>query len=392
MELFSFPVKITVKKEVTNMKMTGENIYRRKDGRWEGRYIRERVDGKAKYNAVYARTYKEVKRKLDEAKRTLERKETPAVRAGKVSEIGRQWLSDSAAFLKKSSLNKYEDILRRYILPEFGEDELSDITNRRLVEFVNRLLLDGGAKKQGLTPSTVAAVLSAFNGIRLYAIKKGYTVTFSMECVRLRREQRDIRVFSLEEEQCLLRYLQGHMDRPALGIVICLFTGIRIGELCAMKWDDIDLAERKMYVGKTMQRLRGNEDADRKTEVKIIAPKSVRSVRTIPLPDSMMELLEEFYLPETFLLTGDSRRFVEPRTMQNRFKKIVASCGIEDANFHATRHTFATRCIELGFDIKSLSEILGHASVSITMNRYVHPTMALKRENMNRFSDLFAVR
>lgn len=201
-----------------------------------------------------------------------------------------------------------------------------------------------------------------------------------------------IRVFSLEEEKQLLEYLQNNMDLPALGILLCLFTGIRIGELCAMKWDDINLDERKMSVGKTMQRIRSSSALERKTEVRIFEPKSICSVRIIPLPDVLIGLLEKFYISGAFLLTGSNSHFIEPRTMQNRFKKILAACGIEDANFHAIRHTFATRCVELGFDTKSLSEILGHASVAITMNRYVHPTMTLKRENMNRFSELFTVK
>ena len=106
----------------------------------------------------------------------------------------------------------------------------------------------------------------------------------------------------------------------------------------------------------------------------------------------LMELLEEYHHPGTFLLTGEDSRYVEPRTMQNRFKKMLAACGIQYANFHTTRHTFATRCIELGFDVKTLSEILGHADVAITMNRYVHPSMALKAAHMERLSELIAVR
>ncbi len=372
------------------MSRTGENIYKRKDGRWEGRYIKERVNGKAKYGAVYARSYKDVKRKLEAARKDLGKK--PAVgKAGKVADIGNSWLSEAAGTLKKSSLNKYEDILRCYIFPEFGENDLLEITNQRLFDFVNGLLLYGGVKGQGLTSATVAEILSAMNSIRIYAMKKDYVVNYSTECVRLKKEQADIRVFSLKEEEILIDYLQEHMDFSALGILLCLFTGIRIGELCALKWEDFNFSEKKMFVGKTMQRLRVETTGKRKTEVKILEPKSVCSVRVIPLPDFMMGLLKKFYTPEAFLLTGNSR-FVEPRTMQNRFKRILAFCGIQDANFHATRHTFATRCIELGFDVKSLSEILGHASVAITMNRYVHPSMELKRENMNRFSEVFAVK
>lgn len=374
------------------MPRTGENIYKRKDGRWEGRYIRERVDGKARYSAVYARTYREVKQKLEEAKEEIRKKELPTAKTGKMADVGGRWLSETAVTLKQSSVNKYEDLLRCYILPEFGESELSDITNQRLITFANSLLSGGGANGKGLAPSTVSEILSTMNGIRIYAMRQDYAVAFSTECVSLKKNQKDIRVFSLEEEERLIDYLQENWDLTALGIMLCLFTGIRLGELCAMKWDDISIPEKKMSVSKTMQRLRCNTASGHKTEVRILEPKSASSVRTIPLPDSIMGLLETAHVPGTFLLTGKSSCFLEPRTMQNHFKKITTACGIEDANFHATRHTFATRCIELGFDVKSLSAILGHASVTITMNRYVHPSMALKRENMNRFSDLFTVR
>lgn len=374
------------------MPRTGENIYKRKDGRWEGRYIKEKSGGKTRYGSVYAASYREVKEKVSKVKKEFKNEKQPAANMEKVAEIGQRWLTKATLTLKESSARKYEDIFRCYILPEFGEDELNKVTDKRIVNFVNSLLSEGGVKKQGLTPATVVEVLSVMNSIRSYAIKEGYTVAFSTECIRLKRSQKDIRVFSREEEQQLLDYLQENMDLSALGILLCLLTGIRVGELCAMKWDDISLEEKRMYVCKTMLRIRTDEKLGRKTEVKILQPKSICSIRTIPLPDSLIELLERFYIPKTFLLTGDPERYVEPRTMQNRFKKILSGCGIRDANFHTTRHTFATRCIELGFDVKSLSEILGHASVSITMNRYVHPTMELKTENMNRFSELFTVK
>jgi len=370
------------------MSRTGENIYKRKDGRWEGRYIRGRENGKVKYTSVYAENYQDVKEKLDAAKKEMEKKKKPPVKAGKVEDIGNRWLAEAAATLKKSSVNKYEDILRRYIFPEFGDEELSEITNQRIIKFTNFLLTSGGVEKKGLSTATVEGILSAMNCIRVYAMRRDYTVAFSPECAGLKRGQGDIRVFSLEEEELLVNYLQEHLDLQALGILICLFTGIRVGELCALRWDDISLPEKKMKVCKTMQRIRVGASAKARTEVRILEPKSACSIRSIPLPEPIMELVEGFHAPGTFLLTGHASRYVEPRTMQNRFKRTLVSCGIQDANFHATRHTFATRCIELGFDIKSLSEILGHASVAITMNRYVHPSMTLKAENMNRFSEM----
>lgn len=373
------------------MSRKGENIYKRKDGRWEGRYIKGRRDGKAQYGAVYARSYRDVKKKLDDAKKSLEEKQKIS-RAGSVSDIGSRWLSDISGILKVSSVNKYDDLLRCYILPEFGESEFSEITNQNIIDFTSTLLSGGGSKQQGLSPSTVAEILSVMNSIRIYALRRDCTVSFSPECINIKRDQKDIRVFSLEEQKCLLEYLQDNMDLTALGILLCLFTGIRIGELCALKWDDIYIQEKKMQIKKTMQRIRVEGLEKRKTTVQILEPKSTCSIRTIPLPGTIIGLLEEYYTPGTFLLTCEQNHFVEPRTMQNRFKTILSSCNISDANFHAIRHTFATRCIELGFDVKSLSEILGHASVSITMNRYVHPTMALKSKNMNRLSGLFTVK
>lgn len=376
------------------MPKTGENIYKRKDGRWEGRYVKERVDGKIKYGAVYAGNYRDVKRKLEEAKAA--QREKSAVQAGrhagKIAELGDRWLSEISLTLKDSSINKYEDILRHYIIPELGETEFSDISNECILDFANGLLTKGGSHKQGLAPSTVSEILSVLNGIRVYAMRRDYMVRFSPECVSLKRGQTEIRVFSREEEALLVQYLLEHMDFSALGILLCLFTGIRVGELCAMNWDDISLSERSMRISKTMQRLRMPEQDGRRTKVRIQEPKSASSVRTIPLPGMLMELLEEYHHPGTFLLTGEDSRYVEPRTMQNRFKKMLAACGIQDANFHTTRHTFATRCIELGFDVKTLSEILGHADVAITMNRYVHPSMALKAAHMERLSELIAVR
>ena len=142
-----------------------------------------------------------------------------------------------------------------------------------------------------------------------------------------------------------------------------------------------------------MQRIQVKGNSDHKSEIIISAPKSECSVRDVPIPDKLLLMLQKRQnAPYTYFLTGKTNLYVEPRTMQNRFKSTIKKAGIALANFHALRHTFATRCIELGFDIKSLSEILGHASVNITLNRYVHPSMELKQKNMNKLSDLLAVK
>ena len=197
-----------------------------------------------------------------------------------------------------------------------------------------------------------------------------------------------MRVLTHAEQAALVRTILNDMDLYKFGVLLSLYTGIRIGELCALKWEDMCLSDSVLKIRKTMQRIQETDgSAIHKTKVIITAPKSKCSVRSIPLPSFISDIAKQFVAsPQAFILTGNSKQFVEPRTMQNHFKSLVAGCGIEKANFHALRHTFATRCVEVGFEIKSLSEILGHANVNITLNRYVHSSFELKSSNMNKLT------
>lgn len=202
-----------------------------------------------------------------------------------------------------------------------------------------------------------------------------------------------MRVLSNNEQKCLCQYLCANLNLLNVGVLLCLFTGLRIGEICALRWDSISLDDCTIHVQRTMQRIQTPEGSERKTKIIITTPKSNCSLRTIPLPAYLVGVLSQFdHTPNGYVLTGDNNTFIEPRTMQNHFKRILSCCSINDANFHALRHTFATRCIELGIDVKTLSEILGHASVTITMNRYVHPSLEMKRNSMERLSTLLAVK
>ena len=208
----------------------------------------------------------------------------------------------------------------------------------------------------------------------------------------IRQDMKEMRVLSRSEHERLCQYLYASDKPKDIGLLICLFTGIRIGEICALKWEDISPVEQTLSVHQSMQRIQLQNDPDgKKTKILISTPKSQCSIRTIPLAERLaIYLLAHRKSSESYVLTGTTR-YVEPRSLQNHFKKVMDQCEIPDANFHCLRHSFATRCIETGFDIKSLSEILGHSTVNITMNRYVHPSMELKRENMNRLTDLVSV-
>lgn len=379
------------------MPRRGENIHKRQDGRWEGRYIRCRIDGKAKYSSVFAKTYREVKEKLavaiKENANSLENQISIPKENQNFSELSQEWLSALKPQLKASSIVKYTNILNSYLLPEFHSRPVAGISKDDIVAFSNRLLRSGGAKGAGLAPKTVTGIVSILKNILKYACQVKHYAVADLSDICIRQQQKPLRVFSRLEQQKLSDHLCSNLTLSNLGILLCLYTGIRIGEVCALKWEDISFAEKSLSVHQTMQRLQTFEGGAKRTSIRISTPKSSCSIRIIPIPDNILRLLLDFRCAgDAYFLTGASRSFIEPRTMENRFKAAIRACGIADATFHTCRHTFATRCVECGFDIKSLSEILGHANVNITMNRYVHPSMELKQENMNRLSELFVVK
>ncbi len=380
------------------MSRKGENIYKRKDGRWEGRYIKKYINGKARYGYVYAHSYKETKEKLLTAKAqiTVQTQTVHSVLKNENStfkEIAVEWITCNTSQLKQSSIVKYTNIIENYLVPEFAQYNIQEINKNDITNYISKLLICGGKNKQGLSSKTVNDIISVLKNIFEYATEiKGYTL-INFKGLAVKQTQRTMHIFSLTEQKTICEYLTNHINHTNLGILICLYTGLRIGEICALKWEDISFEEQYINVHKTMQRLQTKSDNDKKTEIIISTPKSDCSVRNVPIPDILFSIMiEHKESSNTYILTGKENYYIEPRTMQNRFHKILKQCDIPSGNFHALRHTFATRCIELGFDIKSLSEILGHASVNITLNRYVHPSMELKHKNMNMLSVLLAVK
>lgn len=380
------------------MPRKGENIYKRKDGRWEGRYIKGRSEtDKALYGYVYGKTYKEAKAKREKAlnllgqERVMENKKS-VCRNPLFDDLANEWLHTVAPQVKLSTYNKYKNLIHSYLIPELGGTEFPKLTVADLRNCCNHLLSEGGESQNGLSQKTVSDILSLIRRILLYANSNGYQTLCSGREFSIRQESKEMSILERTEQKALCTYLLAHPSERNIAIIFCLFTGLRIGELCALKWDDISLSNGTAYIHQIIQRVQIEDNPDKKTEVVITTPKSKCSIRTIPLPDNIISLLQNANINHHgYLATGEENRYLEPRTMQNYFKKVLKCASIRPVNFHALRHTFATRCVEVGFDIKSLSEILGHASVAITMNRYVHPSFELKKKNMQRLSELFAV-
>lgn len=376
------------------MPRKGENIYKRKDGRWEGRYKLNTNDGKTKYGYIYGRSYSEVKKELSirRAEQMQSSMEKKVLRNENFNAIAILWLADIKPTVKISTWNKYKNLLNSYIIPALNNTSVGDIDYSAVSLLVNNLLVSGGARNQGLSTKTVSDVLVVLKAILKYAARMKITVDLSAFEMSVSIKSTPLKVISVQDQKKIINHLSQADDLTTLGILICLFTGMRIGEVCALTWGDISIDNRIIHVHQTIQRVQYPSD-HAKTKVVITEPKSQCSIRDIPIPDILITYLTAQVSQNTaFVLTGSDKIYLEPRTMQNRFKKILLECGIETMNFHVLRHTFATRCIEVGFDIKSLSEILGHANVNITLNRYVHPSMKTKHDNMAKLSEIFSVK
>ncbi|MBE6911158.1 MAG: site-specific integrase [Ruminococcaceae bacterium] len=368
------------------MPRKGENIYKRKDGRWEGRYIKEYdLENKAKYASVYAHSYLEAKSKLIKAKNNcIDLK--PKIQGSTLRSYADKWLMNIEPQIKRSTFVKYTNTINNHISPFIGNMRIKDITTDVIKNYVFKKLNNGNiTTEKGLSPKTVKDIISVIKLILNYAEEHGETAVCNFKQINIKSSIIPGLDITKTSQEQLTKYLLKEIDYTKLGILLCLYTGIRIGELCAIRYEDISVKERIIRITKTMQRLQTFADSNKKTEIVITEPKSFSSLREIPIPDFIMDIILTFDFKENaYILTGKSDKFVEPRTLEYRFKACLKACGVEDYKFHQLRHRFASQCVELGFDIKSLSEILGHASVNITLNRYVHSSMELKRANMNK--------
>lgn len=355
------------------MSKRGENIYKRKDGRWEGRYL----NPNKKYGYIYANSYKEVKEKLNTAKVNLKNESEKT----KISVLCDKWLEYKEQFIKESSFGKYRNITEKYIKPYFKEIPTNKVDEYIIEDFVKDL------SEKGYSTKTVKITLSVLEAVFSYSKIK---INFSLNRFIPKAEQKAIHILTEKERIRLEKYLLKSEEPCKIGVLTALYTGIRIGELCALKWENIDLSLGIIRIAATLQRIQNfKETTDKKTKIIITEPKTPSAKRIIPLPNFLINKLKciKHKNGTVFLLTGNER-FIEPRMLTVIFKKYLKECSIGDINFHSLRHTFTTRCVEADFEPKALSEILGHSSVNTTLGIYTHPSLEYKRENINRLYSL----
>lgn len=251
------------------MSRKGENIYKRKDGRWEGRYIKSKSpSGKTQYGYVYAKTYRDAKEKLRTAFASHSQEcIPPTTNIIYFSVIASEWLNSTIPQVKESTINKYCNLLQSYILPVYGEIPLSHITHDFIECQCNNLLLYGGKNKSGLSSKTVMDTLSVIRTILKFAVRKGIFVPCNGMSVQIKQVSTSMRILSSTEQERLCSYLNSEKNPYNIGILVCLFTGLRVGEICALHWEDISFSEQTLYVHQTLQRIQDNPLRKRKPEL-----------------------------------------------------------------------------------------------------------------------------
>lgn len=375
----------------------GENIRKRKDGRWEARVIYTyHPDGKAKYHSIYGKSYLEVKEKRSaytetNAKFCISKSETYQNKK-KITfgQVMNEWLESKKDFVKESTLAHYTSLLNRHILPKLGEYYLSALSSEVINSFLREKLCSGRTDgKGGLSPKTVSDIRSILLLGLEYAKEQDYPCPILNKIFCPKSKQPHIQVMTRAEQAKLEEFLFAHPEPLELGILIALYGGLRIGEICALQWKDFHFDSGTIHVTKTMLRIQDiTPNCQKKTKIIISHPKTEHSNRIIPMPSFLILFLKKYKMkPDVYILTGN-QSFLEPRMCLDKYKQILNQVHLKSYTFHALRHTFATRCVESGFDIKSLSEILGHANVSTTLQRYVHPSIDLKKEQMNRLEKI----
>jgi len=298
------------------------------------------------------------------------------------AQIATQWKADKRRYVKKSSYATYVQHMNKHILPYFGSK--AGITPDEVQQFTNQLLAKGLALNTTKDCVLIVKMIHRF-GERLGAWAH---VDFRVHYPTTLEEQHERPIFSKPQQQRLAQYLQEHFSFRNLGLLICLQTGLRIGEICALQWKDLDVAAGVIHVRKTVSRVWLSDGGEQEYSVSVGTPKTLSSLRDIPIAKDLaatLKPLRKVMNPE-FYVVSNSAAPLEPRYYRDYFVKVLTQLDIPRIRFHALRHSFATRCIESKCDYKTVSAILGHASIATTLDLYVHPGYMEKKKCIDRMA------
>lgn len=296
------------------------------------------------------------------------------MRKTRLDDIFQKWEADNSTRVKESTLAAYSFTFRKHILPNFPK--LKDLTPKNVNAYANMLAMDGSSH------ATIRSIIVVIKMVMKYCESHGWISKRSDEiktCTIRRKKSPEI--FSLAEQRELLSYLQSHDSLMNVGIMICICSGLRIGEVCGLRWEDVDFDNHLIRVNRTVSRIYRSELTGRKSRIVTGPPKSSDSLREVPLVELVENGLARYHKAgreDMYVLSG-SERPADPQNFRNNFNRVLYTLGIPRVKVHSLRHTFATRCLESDCDIKTLSTIMGHSNVTTTLNLYVHPGIERKR-------------
>ena len=296
-----------------------------------------------------------------------------------IKEMAALWKADKKQYVKTSTYSAYSLLVSNHVIPFFGEKE----------EFlecdVQKFVLDSLAN--GLSEKTVKDIIVVIRMIQKFAVKKGLMQLRPFDVVFPKSSKKqELAIMAKEDQKKLFEFAKSNFSFRNLGIAICLSTGLRIGEVCGLKWSDFDLNEGVLKVRRTIQRLYHVDGEERFTEIVVAEPKTRESNRDIPLSGELLKTIRHLMKlvnPDFYVLSNEASP-IEPRTYRNYYKKTLKKLDIPELKFHGMRHSFATRCIESRNSVKTVSVILGHSNITTTMNLYVHPDNKEKKRCIER--------
>ena len=295
------------------------------------------------------------------------------------SEIVNLWKADKKQYIKKSSFSAYALLVENHLLPVFKDKQ--HFEEAEIQTFVFQKL------EQGLSQKTIKDILIVLKMVLKFGAKnkwieyQPFDIQFPTE-----REKQTMEVLSRTHQKKVMQYIQEHFTFRNLGVYICLCSGMRIGEICALTWEDVDTDNGVIKIRRTIQRIYTIDEGGRKTELILDTPKTTNSIREIPMSKDLLRMLKpikRIVNSKFFVLTNDAKP-TEPRTYRTYYKNLMKELGLPQLKFHGLRHSFATRCIESKCDYKTVSVLLGHSNISTTLNLYVHPNLEQKKKAIDQ--------
>lgn len=296
-----------------------------------------------------------------------------------INQITEEWKEEKKKYVKKSTYAAYQLLIQNHIKPYFGD--LYEVNEEKVQQFVFDKL------DAGLSEKTIRDIIIVLKMILKFGIKNGYLEYIQIDAkFPSKQEKKDLDVLSKADQKKFMEHLRNNFSFKNLGIFICLSTGMRIGEICGLRWCDVDTVEGVIKVRHTLQRIYIIEGETRHTELLLDTPKTANSVRDIPMSSELLKMLKSLnkVVNENYYVISNDIKPIEPRTYRNYYKKLCKQLDIPELKFHGLRHSFATRCIESKADYKTVSVLLGHSNISTTLNLYVHPNKEQKKKTIDK--------